>query len=68
LVYFDGLAGYRQLASQLGIVHLESIVPRASKMPLYRFINDLFLALGEISNVKLETDMADKTTADLLAA
>jgi transposase-like protein len=51
-----------------GLAPIESIFPKASKMPLYRLINDPFLVLGGVSNVKLETDMADKTTADLLAA
>ena len=51
-----------------GRAPIESIVPKASEMPLYRLINDPFLVLGGASNVKLETDMADKTTADLMAA
>lgn len=42
-----------------GRAPIETIVPEASRMPLYRLINDPFTALRELGSVKQTTNMAD---------
>jgi len=42
-----------------GRAPIEAIVPEAARMPLYRLINDPFVALREVGHVKKKTNMAD---------
>lgn len=42
-----------------GQAPIETIMPEATRMPVYRLINDPLSALGELKNVKSEAPMAD---------
>jgi hypothetical protein len=42
-----------------GKAPIEAIVPEASRMPLYRLINDPFVALRGVGPVKQTDNMAD---------
>lgn len=47
---------------------IEAIVPEASRMPLYRLMNDPFGALWELKNVKHQATMADFLAVHYAAA
>jgi len=51
-----------------GKAPVEAIVPEASRMPLYRLINDPLGALRELGNVKQNANMADFLLSDYAAA
>jgi hypothetical protein len=51
-----------------GKAPIESIVPEASRMPLYQLINDPFGTVWGVENVKRNVKMADFSLKECVAA
>ena len=51
-----------------GKAPIESIMPEASRMPLYQLINDPFGTVLGVENVKKNANMADSVPRELIAA
>ena len=54
--------------AQDGKAPIESIMPQAAQMPLYRLLNDPFGLHEHSQDVKQISSMADESTESLLAA